>query len=88
MDRAWWHSLQKRVMLQVRPDSAGGGLLRNTLPTAAGLRPAWRRLPALGFPSNTVALTPVHPSPTLPQDWSWNKPAHTYIELYHAAKGQ
>lgn len=33
-----------------------------------------------------ASCCPQHPwlSPRL-QDWSWNKPAHDYIELYHAA---
>jgi starch synthase len=60
-DRQWFHSLQKRVMLQV------------------GARKfichAWR----------SILLHGVEYCVPIVQDWSWNKPAHDYIELYYAA---
>lgn len=35
--------------------------------------------------ASKLTLVTVRPYTNLPQDWSWNKPAHTYIELYYAA---
>jgi glycogen synthase len=84
-DRAWFRGLQAQV-------GAGGGML-----LAQGSR-VWLVGPALLGPSPppthpTLHLTPPSlfsharslPPKVMRLDWSWNRPALQYIDLYYAA---